>query len=109
VQHYNLALNWSSHRCVPTPDAAAPQQLEAPRGGTRAIAAAQHQLRRSRINSVAAATTVAAGDGSGPTTMSGRGGLFLKWTATQAFNHSFNTILFWKELSVTYPSGFLKI
>ena len=46
-QHYNLALKWSSHRCVP-PRGAAWQHLEegrgaaaAPGGRTRAAAAAQ--------------------------------------------------------------------
>ena len=59
--HYNLALNWSfsshpSSRCC---------YLEEGRGGTSRGDArcAQHQLRRSRISSIAAAE---AGDGSVP-------------------------------------------
>ena len=69
-QHYNLALNWSSHRRVPPRGAAGStsrRDAAAPRGGTRAGRAAarsiSEQLRRSSISSVAAAE---AGDGSVP-------------------------------------------
>ena len=63
-QHYNLALKWSSHRCVPPRGAA---ELATPRGGTRTAAATQHQLHRSSCYAAAAI----AGDSSGPATMSG--------------------------------------
>ena len=47
-QHYNLALNWSSHRRVPPRGAAGTSRRDA--------SCAQHQLRRSSISSVAAAS-----------------------------------------------------
>ena len=76
----------------------------APRGRTRA-AAAQHRLRHSSKQQ-SCCTAVAADDGSGPETMSGRGGLFLK-ALPGAVRSPQSTILFWKELGFPWAGFFL--
>ena len=69
-QHYNLALNWSSSSCPSS--GCCQQHLEEGPGGTSRedASCAQHELRRSSISSVAAAS----GRRQCPATMSGRRG-----------------------------------
>ena len=104
-QHYNLTLKWSSHLRVPPRGANGAQHLTAPRGRTRAAADAQHRLRHSSKQQ-SCCTAVAADDGSGPETMSGRGGLFLK-ALPGAVRSPQSTILFWKELGFPWAGFFL--